>query len=189
MFKIFTPTDWSFVTSGGAEITYGFAKFLYAGAAGGAFYARRGVTGPIQRLPYRAIAGGVGAGVSVAGPVTTSISLPFAPGGGFRIYRNPLRTSALVLEDFKGSFIQISGGLGAFVYNRNVSLLVFGAPPWVIRTFSIGNPGVQLPLLMATCEGVGALWGSAVTSAASVGVEVYSGEILTTMLAAAGETG
>jgi hypothetical protein len=112
-----------------------------------------------------------------------------APGGGYRIYRNPIRSSALELEDFTGSFMQGSAGAGGFVYNRNISLLVFGAPPWLVRTFSVGNPGAQLPLLAASCEGIGVLWGSSVSSAASAGVEVYSGEIVSTMLAAAGETG
>ena len=189
MFKIFEPTNWSFVTSGGAEITFGLSEFLFAGGSGGAFYVRQGAAGSIQRLPFTAVVGGVGVGISVAGPVTTSVSLPVAPGGGYRIYRNPLRSSALELEDFKGSFIQVTGGAGGFIYNRNISLMVFGAPTWLVRTFSIGNPGAQLPLLAASCEGVGVLWGSAVSAAASAGVEVYTGEIVSSMPAAAGETG
>jgi len=95
--QIFEPTGWSFVTSGGAEITYGLARFLFAGGSAGAFYVRKGASGPIQRLPFTAVVGGVGAGFSVAGPVTASVSLPLAPGGGYQIYRNPIRSSALEL--------------------------------------------------------------------------------------------
>jgi len=36
--------------------------------------------------------------------------LPFAPGGGFQIYRNPMRSTPLSLDDFAGSFVQWSGG-------------------------------------------------------------------------------
>jgi hypothetical protein len=189
MFSLFTPTDWSFVTSGGAEMTFGLSKLLYAGGSGGAFYVRQGASGAIQRLPMLAAVIGGGLGISAGGPVTVSVSMPFAPGGGFRIYRNPLRSATLTLNDFPGAFLQLSGGGGTFIFNRNVSLLIFGSPNWLVSVLSIGNPAARLPALVASCEGVGALWGSAVSSAASVGIEVYSGEILTSMAADPGETG
>lgn len=189
MFDFFENSGWRFVTSGGTEMTFGLSKMLFAGGAAGAFYVREGTGGPIQRLPMVAAVGGAGLGFSAGGPVTVSVSLPFAPGGGYQIYRNPFRSSPLAIEDFMGSFVQVSAGAGAFVANRNISFMIFGAPTWLVNGLSLGNPGARLSLIAAACQGIGVLWGSAVSSAASVGIEVYTGEILGHSAADAGETG
>ena len=82
--SLIKPTDWQFVTSGGAEMTIGISKLLFVGGQVGAFYVRENA-GPIHRLPYGGAAAGAGFGISVAGPVSISVALPFAPGGGWRI--------------------------------------------------------------------------------------------------------
>jgi hypothetical protein len=188
MFQVFKPTGWRFVTSGGGEILFGLSKLVFAGGAGGAFYARPG-PGPIYRLPYVAAAAGAGVGLSAGGLVTTSLSLPFAPGGGFQIYRNPARSGPLRLDDFLGSFIQISVTTGAFAFNRSVSLLIFGAAPWLVSALSLGNIIARLPMVLLACQGFGVLWGSAITSAVGAGIEGYTGQIVGHETAAPGETG
>ena len=188
MFKFFQPTDWSFVTSGGAELTVGISKLAFVGGNVGAFYVKK-ERSPIYRLPYAGVVAGAGLAVSVAGPVSVSVSLPWAPGGGFRIYRNPLRQDKLELDDFSGSFMAISGTGGAWLANGSGTVLIFGAPTWLVTAVAVTATAAQFGALAAACEGVGVLWGTAVSSAAGVSAEGMRGEILTETLAEPGETG
>ena len=98
---LYLPTDWSIVTSGGAEIDFGLARVFFLALEGGAFYVRQG-GGPIQRLPFIAAGGGVGLSLSAGGVITLSGSLPFQPGGGWTIYRNRIRCDSLTLRDLTG---------------------------------------------------------------------------------------
>ena len=188
MFKFFQPTDWSFVTSGGGEITFGISKLAFVGGNAGAFYVKKDKS-PIYRLPYASVVVGAGLAVSVAGPVSVSVSLPWAPGGGFRIYRNPLRQERLTLDDFSGSFMAISGTGGGWLLNGSGTVLIFGAPTWLVTAVAVAATAAQFGALAAACEGIGVLWGTSVSSAGGVSVEGMRGEILTEQLAAPGETG
>jgi hypothetical protein len=132
MFKFFRPTEWEFVTSGGGEVTAGVWKLLVAGGTVGAFYVRK-PNSPIYRLPYAGVVGGAGVGISTAGPIGVSVSLPWAPGGGFTIYRNPTRSTALALDDFAGTFVALSGAGGVFGTGSGTAV-IFGAPAWLVTS-------------------------------------------------------
>ncbi len=185
-------SGWDFVTSGGGELTFGLSRFLFAGGHGGALYVRQSGQQTIHRLPYVGFGGGVGVGVSAGGPVSVSVSLPFQPGGGFRIYRHPLRGGSLALDDFVGNYVAYSGS-GSLLGAVSGTLIFIGAPAWLV---ALANnpalPGVQAlsPLTaIAACQGVGVLWGTAETSGAGVGLTVYHGQVIGHSIAAPGETG
>jgi hypothetical protein len=189
--SIFHQTGWSFVTAGGVEVDVGISKFLFLAGEAGAFYAKKDSGGPIWRLPYTAAGAGLGPSVSAGGALTLQVSLPFQPGGGFEIYRNPLRSSAFGAGSFVGSFVMISGA-AAVGFSSSVSYLIFGAPSRLVNTVRMMGPlglaaGINATVL--ACQGAGALWGTAETSAAGAGVTVYTGEILSMKPAAPGETG
>jgi hypothetical protein len=70
----------------------------------------------IWRLSFIAAGAGLGFGISVGGPFTVQISMPYQPGGGFNIYRNPLHRSAfghrkadLAVLKFYFNLIQVRG--------------------------------------------------------------------------------
>ncbi len=189
--NIFRDTDWSFVTSGGAEVDIGISKFLFAAGEAGAFYVRKDSDSQIWRLPFISLGAGVGIGVSVGGPVTVQVSLPCQPGGGFRIYRSPLRRSGFGLESFRGSFVMVAGAAAA-AYGGSVSFLFFGAPSSVVnvlRAMGPLGPAAGIDAAILACQGGGGLWGTAEVSGASIGATVYTGEILTVQPAAPHETG
>ena len=108
---IFHDTGWSFVTSGGLEIDFGVSKLIWAAGEAGAFYAKNDSDSVIWRLPFVSLGAGIGLGVSLCGPVTVSASMPCQAGGGFRIYRNPLRRSDFGISSFRGSFVMVTGVL------------------------------------------------------------------------------
>lgn len=183
--SLLKPTEWEFVTAGGAEFTIGAGKFLFGGAQAGAFYVRNSTGGPIYRLPYAGAVGGAGIGLSVAGPVSVSASLPFAPGGGWTIYRNPVRRDPLKIQDFAGAFVAWSGSVSGGIASRSLTLVVFGAPLAMASSLVT----MQFPVLVATCEGAGLLWGSSVQSSGGGSAEVITGLILPESLAGLAETG
>jgi hypothetical protein len=76
--QAFRDSGWSFVTSGGAEIDVGISKFMYMAGEAGAFYAKNNFESQIWRLPFVAVGGGLGLGVSAGGPITVQASLPCA---------------------------------------------------------------------------------------------------------------
>jgi len=179
------------VTSGGAEVDIGISKFLFAAGEAGAFYAKQDHSSQIWRLPFVSAGAGLGIGVSAGGALTLQASLPFQPGGGFEIYRNPLRRSAFGVGAFIGSFVMISGA-GAVGFGGSVSYVIFGAPSRLVNALRMAGPlgmsaGINATIL--ACQGGGALWGTSETSAASVGLTAYFGEILLAQPAAPGETG
>ena len=189
--KIFRATGWSFVTSGGAEIDIGISKFLFAAGEAGAFYVKKDFGSQIWRLPFVSVGGGIGVGISTGGPLTIQVSLPFQPGGGFEVYRNPLRHSSFGVSSFLGSFVLVSGA-AAVGLGGSVSYLIFGAPTRIVNALRMMGPfglAASVDASILACQGGGALWGTAETSAASVGVTVYAGEIVTAHPAAPGETG
>jgi hypothetical protein len=190
--SIFRPTVWKFVTSGGAEVDIGVSKFLFAAFEGGAFYAQQDGDSTIYRLPFVGAGGGAGVGVSAGGVVSLSVSMPFQPGGGFRIYSNPLRFSGTVgLQDFAGPFVAITGA-GAVGFSGSISAIAFGAPSILVNLISMaplfGLAG-RIDATILACAGFGAIWGSAETSAAGVSATVYTGQIFAPTQAAPGETG
>jgi hypothetical protein len=190
--KVFQESGWSFVTSGGAEIDVGISKFLYVAGEAGAFYAKKDFESQIWRLPFVAVGGGLGLGVSAGGPITVQASLPCQPGGGFEIYRNPLRrSSSFGVGSFLGSFILVTGG-GAVGFGGSISYLIFGAPSSVVNVLRTMGPiglSASIDATILASQGGGALWGTAETSAASIGATAYVGEIITAVPAGPGETG
>jgi hypothetical protein len=187
---MFQQTGWRFVTSGGAEIDFGLGKVLFAAAQGGAFYAKRNDEPTIWRLPLGAIGGGAGFGISAGGPVTVSLSMPFQPGGGFSIYRNPLRrSSAFGLEGFKGAFVALSGAVSV-LGGVSASVVLFGASETMVNvaTFVAGLGG-RVDATVVACQGAGVVWGSQETSGASASATVFCGHIFNPSPIAPGETG
>jgi hypothetical protein len=183
VFKFFRPTEWEFVTSGGGELTIGIWKLLFAGGTIGAFYVRRPES-PIYRLPYAGTVGGAGVGISTAGPVGVSVSLPWAPGGGFRNYRNPIRSTELALDDFAGTFVALSGAGGIFGAGSGTAV-IFGAPAWLVTS---ALNGADVAVVVMASAGAGLLWGTAATNGLGVSLELVRGEIIGNELAATGET-
>lgn len=175
MRKIFRRTDWRFVTSGGSELTVGVSRLFGVGGGIGAFYVRKG-QGPIYRLPYAGAIASAGRGVfSAAGIVNVGVSLPWAPGGGFTVYQNPLRTDTFGLEDFEGSFWSFAAGVTVGTYSRSYTAILFGAPRWVAAAGAL-----QSAAFLAGCAGCGVLWGSAITSSVAASITVVRGDILAT---------
>jgi hypothetical protein len=66
---------------------------------------------------------------------------------------------------------------------------VFGAPTYMAGNFLSLMGGAQLPALLASSEGAGLLWGSAVQSSGGGSAEAIGGVILPESLAEDGETG
>jgi hypothetical protein len=193
---LFKQTGWRFVTSGGGEIDVGFSKFLYVAAEAGAFYAQKNGEKAIWRLPFMAAGAGAGLGVSAGGPITVSVSLPCQWGGGFTIYRNPLRRSALGLDSFTGGFVAISGGIMAG-FAGSGSFLFFGASEGLLAKVTalasvIAGPAAlaaRIDTTVLACEGAGALWGTGETSAAGISGTIFTGHIFNPQPAIPHETG
>jgi hypothetical protein len=188
--SLFQYTGWGFVTSGGGEIDIGLSKFLFVAGEGGAFYVRKDGDPTIWRLPFAGIGGGAGVGISAGGPVTVSVSMPFQPGGGFRIYRNPIKVfGSFDLSCFEGAFVAITGA-AAVLASGSGSLLIFGAREWIVNLATVITAGVaRVDAVLLDSQGAGVLWGTAETSAASIGVTVVTGHIFAAQRAAAHETG
>ena len=184
------PTGWTFVTSGGGEIDVGLSKFLFVAGEAGAFYVRKDGDTTIWRLPFAGLGGGAGVGVSAGGPVTVSISLPCQPGGGFRIYRNPINFGGpFDSSAFEGAFLALSGA-ASVLFSGSGSVLIFGAREWIVNLASVMTAGVgRVDAVLLDCQGAGILWGTAETSAAAVGVTMVTGHIFAAQRAEAHETG
>jgi len=182
---LYEPTDWSIVTSGGVEVDVGLSRFVFLGAAGGAFYVRQG-GGAVQRLPFIAGVGGVGLSVSAGGIITVSLSLPCQPGGGWTIYRNRLRRGSLTLSDFTGGCHCVSHVL-AVGFSGSLTLAFFGIPYWA-RVLA-GPLSATLPAAALSANAAGILWGTAETSSAGYSASLLSGIVAFTSAAAPGETG
>lgn len=85
----------------------------------------------------------------------------------------------------------ISGAAGVG-FGGGYSFLVFGAPSSLVNALrSMGPLGMSLSIdaIVLACQGAGVLWGTAESSAASVGATAYVGEIVTVQRAARHETG
>jgi hypothetical protein len=187
---LFQYTGWKFVTSGGGEIDIGLSKFLFVAGSAGAFYVQKDGDPTIWRLPFAGIGGGAGVGVSAGGPVTISVSMPFQPGGGFRIYRNPIHVfGSFDLSCFEGAFLAISGA-AAVGFSGSGSVLIFGAREWIVNLATAMTAGMaRVDAVILDSQGAGILWGTAETSAASVGVTMITGHIFAAQRAEAHETG
>jgi hypothetical protein len=117
------PTDWSFVTSAGAEITGG--EILNIGGGGGAFYVRNRRTRNVHELTYGVVTAGGGFGF----PVNIDVSTVDMPSHGIGPIlgnnRHFLRPS-----DFEGGCamagIQVAIGSGESVLSVFFNVPVFG---------------------------------------------------------------
>lgn len=95
------------------------------------------------------------------------------------------------MGSFVGSFILVTGAAGVG-FGGSISYLVFGAPSSVVnvlRTMGAIGMAASVDATILASQGGGALWGTAETSAASIGATVYVGEIVTVRRADPGETG
>lgn len=182
---LYEPSDWSIVTSGGGEIDVGLARIFFIGLASGAFYVRQGGDA-VQRLPFIAGVGGAGLSASAGGVITVSGSLPFQPGGGWRVYRNVLRRDSLTLRDFTGGCHCVSRVLAAGI-SGSITLAFFGIP--MFARFLEGPVAVALPIVALNANAAGILWGTGETSSAGYSGSVISGIVQFPSAAAEGETG
>jgi hypothetical protein len=122
------PTDWRFVNSSGGEISVGLAEFLSVGATIGQLYVREG-DGPVSRLQYGALKGGVGVGLSVLGPISASFSPASFEGGGIgRIYKGPTAGCRLSIDDMLGWFLMVTFGINFVPASTAVSVIFMGLP-------------------------------------------------------------
>jgi hypothetical protein len=173
------PTKWSFVSSGGGSLVAPIFKALYLGGSIGNFYAKEDGKTKVYRMPYSGADAGLGLGKSVGKGIGITLSEKGAPGGGFRIYRHPLRKTQLQADDFQGPCLSITGAASVLT-GASLTLLFFGASD-ILGWGGIVSGPLFLPAFTNAaiygCEGVGILWSSTGTNAVGIAAELFLGEI------------
>jgi hypothetical protein len=163
-------SDWRFDTSDGVMAS---VDFLSGGT--GNFYLKWRQEDKQYRLRY--VAAGVGLGFSL--PVGLAFSSKDAPGSGIgNVYLLP-PSDSVVLADFKGPFMMISGraNAGAGFSGALVFLGTTTATAWVLR-LAFRNPltASALPGLAFLFKSCGILWGGLAGSTGAT-IDVITGEI------------
>ena len=123
------PSGWNFVTSAGGDITLETPVVnVGAGISGGLIDVQNG-SGPVQRLYYGGIGGGVGLGL-VPSPIDIGFSITAFPSYGV-VYRMPAAGSTLSFNEFKGNCLFYQGG-AQFGPGGSAVLMFTGANPFII---------------------------------------------------------
>jgi hypothetical protein len=124
------PSGWNFVTSGGGDVMLETPVVnVGVGASGGLIDVQNG-SGPVQRLYYGGIGGGVGLGL-VPSPIDIGFSLTAFPSYGV-VYKMPAAGSSLSFGEFKGNCLFYQGG-AQFGPGGSGVLMFTGANPFIIN--------------------------------------------------------
>lgn len=170
-------SSWSFVTSGGAELTIGTST-VHVGINGtaGSLWLRDETSGVTEKLSYGGLGGSFGL-TMVTIPVNASFSIPDMPSSG-TVYKLPFAGGKLTVDELKGAFLLITAA-GDFGAGWGNSVMFLGGSQTIVAAAAMVGAGIlQLPALVASSKACVRFEGmSATVVPGNVGVAGYVGYI------------
>lgn len=174
-------SGWDFVTESGVELDQTVTPYTYIGASAGHFHVKRFDSPTVYRLYHNGFGGGFGVSQGLSRNLSGSLSLPHMPGFGSRIYRHPLRSGSLLIQDFVGEYVVLRGSV-SIAAGSGIAIIFIGAPSWLIgtiRSFPSSNPIERSAIMTAaTCQGVGVIGSSAAMSGVSTSLGLFLGSVI-----------
>lgn len=142
-------SSWQFVTSTGAELSFATPILrVGANATVGALWLKEGETGPITKLRFAGVGGGLSLAL-ISFPVNLSFSIPQMPSAG-TVYQLPFAGRTLSLGELKGPFVLLGAAADAGAGWGQSLMFLGGSMNIAAAAALVGGGGLHVAALLAT---------------------------------------